>query len=371
MVNVYVPKMASKMDELKPKTVFVTNRGGTHPNRLMYFDSIGADYQYVDFKVRWHGTSAAKWKMLLSGIICALTFPKRRKYKLFVTSDPQLPTVLMKFFFLLRKDQKIASYLGSQTLYFIYSGYYSKFTTFFYKFLLSKYDAHICNGNIQKMLLQKIINVPDQKVFVNFNGIRSDRDEKLRQVKYSPSHENLLFIGNLYSDWRIHYKGIDLLIEAFTILKKSKPKLTLTLIGNYDESLNELIHKIVPKNQRADVRVMGETNDLVAHLENAMLYIHPSRGDALPNSLLEALFSGIPVITSNLTGNFEIVSKIDSKLVCDINVASIVASVLHFYDLNMADKMKYSELAKDSCRDFTVDKAVKEFKSIIDEIIVR
>ncbi len=355
----------------KAKTVFITNRGGTHPNRVLYFDSVGADYQYVDFALKWHGLNRSKWIMILSGFLCALRFPKRKTYDLFVTSDPQLPAVLMKRLGLLRSHQKIATYLGSQTLYFIHSDYYSGFTSAFYRFLLKSYDFHICNGDLQKELLHQIVPVDPGKVFVNFNGIGDEKASLLKKVEYQPTSQKLLFIGNIYSNWRIHYKGLDVVIDAFSMLIEKRPELHLIIVGMYDQSLQDLIAKKIPTERRNQIELKGKVNDVSNLFQDCSLYVHCSRGDALPNSLIEALYAGVPAVVSDLTGNHELINQIDPKLVSSVDAHQLFERISYFLDLPKEVKFQYAEKAQRLTRELTRYRAVATFQEIIKQITSR
>lgn len=353
------------------KTIYITNRGGTHPNRLLYFDSIEADYQLVDFALPWHGLNKSKWRMLLSGVICALKFPNKSRYKLFVTSDPQLPAILMKRLGLIKKNQKVASYLGSQTLYFIHTNYYSRFTRVFYKFLLKNYDYHICNGHLQAQLLRKVIKIDNSKIFVNSNGVSPEFQEKVNVPVFNPRNINILFVGNLYSPWRLHYKGFDLLLQSFSKIIDEYPHLNLMIAGEYEESIENYISQYLDIESRQNIKLLGKVNDVSKLFEETLLYVHCSRGDALPNSLIEAMYAGIPSITSQLTGNREIVQGIDSKLVTTLEVDSISDALKYYLSLSTDHKTMLSMAFKRNTEHLTQQRAIKDFIQVIDQINVK
>lgn len=350
------------------KVVFITNRGGTHPNRKLYFNSIGANYEYVDFKVRWHGRPSSKLRMIWSGIVCALSFPNRKKYKLFVTSDLQLPAILMRKIGFLRGDQKVVCYLGSQTLYFIYSKYFSKWNIFYQKWLLKNYDAFICNGSLQADLVKKILPHSEKSIFINLNGVLDDRSEQLQQVAFDPDSKRLLFIGNLYSNWRCHYKGIDLLLASFNVLKKRFPELILDIVGMSDDNLQFIINDKVNKRYQKDVFVHGEQSNISSYLSRAILYVHPSRGDALPNSVLEACYAGIPSVISSVTGYHEKITEIHEGLVCECSVDSCVDAITQYLELPQSEKREISFSTKSAFQVYTQEKAVERFKEVIEQL---
>jgi len=347
--------------------VYITNRGGTHPNRLLYTKSIAADYQYVDFRLQWQRKNTASWKIIVSGIICALTFPGRKKYDLFITSDPQLPAILMKKFGLLRKQQKVVSYLGSQTLYFIYSGYYSKWTSIFYKFLLKNYDAHICNGPLQADLLQQIIDVSPDKIKVNFNGIGEEKLARLSEASFDANGHYITFIGNLYSDWRLHYKGIDLMLDAFQILLNEK-KLKFRLIGDYTDDFIQWVKERYGNSLFENLEIVGKVKDISSYLNGSTLYLHCSRGDACPNAVVEAMATGIPCMVSRWTGTRELIEQVSDTLITDIDKQDIADKVMAYLNLPEATKHKMSQQCRAVVSGLTQENAVNRFKEIVHEI---
>jgi glycosyltransferase involved in cell wall biosynthesis len=57
------------------------------------------------------------------------------------------------------------------------------------------------------------------------------------------------------------------------------------------------------------VRLLGWTgeNDLAEEYQQADLFLFPSRHEGMPNAILEAMASGLPVIASRIAGNEELV----------------------------------------------------------------
>jgi glycosyltransferase involved in cell wall biosynthesis len=205
-------------------------------------------------------------------------------------------------------------------------------------------------------------------VFVNFNGISIGRSESLRSVSYDPRSNTILFVGNLYSDWRLHYKGIDLLLEAFAKLKELYSSLRLIILGDHDASLLTMIEAKNPTVYRSGVEITGYTQDLSTQFSKACLYVHPSRGDALPNSLTEALYAGVPAVVTEWTGGCHLVEQIDRSLVCAMDSNSVFESIRYFFSLPEQTKQAYSAKAKALASDLTAERALAKFNSIIREI---
>src|SRR5690606_21888791 len=145
----------------------------------------------------------------------------------------------------------------------------------------------------------------------------------LGSVRYNNASANLLIIGNMYSPWRLHYKGVDVLLSAFVRLKSKYAQSTLTIAGEFDQSLKDLIERTIPTEYKDSIHLPGKVSDIEKLFANAVAYVHPSRGDALPNSVTEAMYAGIPTIVSRWTGGKDIIEQIDKRFVCDIDSNSV------------------------------------------------
>ena len=353
------------MKELKQiEVVHTRNRSSIHYNRLLYANSVQSDFVYVDFKLRWHDVPAPAWKRYLSWIVCSLTFPHRKKYDLFISSGPQFPIVLLKLFRRIRGTQKIVCYLGSETLYFLQVGRYGKLAAWMTKRALAYYDGYICNGPMQAELLKKIINKKRNKIYINTNGLRENRRQRLLALEADLSTHRILFIGDLYGDWRAWYKGIDLMAEAIDKIVNQLPRLLFTIVGRYDEHHVEEINRKFPS-AGEHLRWIGHTEDVIPYLQRSSLYLHCSRGDAYPNAVVEAMAAGIPTIVSEWTGTKHLVSQVSSSLISTLNPNCLAKRIISYFNLSLNEKHRLAARGRNVVRTMTEEAAVQRFQEII------
>ena len=228
----------------KSKIAYFQGRPHGHPAHSKYAESVGADFYFVDYKIRYHDLNSGPIRRYSSWLISALFFPKK-KYDVFFTQEPYFMVGLMRWLGLIRSDQKLISLMDTHTLYFLLNDRYSKSTFEANKKLYSIYDAFICVGEFQKKLLYQFLG-DDYKgpVFTVFNGVNNKRFDLLKPIKPNLESNNIIFIGAIPSEGRVWYKGIDLMLESFGIIKKHLPDLTLTIIGEYNAALkNNLVEK--------------------------------------------------------------------------------------------------------------------------------
>jgi glycosyltransferase involved in cell wall biosynthesis len=106
------------------------------------------------------------------------------------------------------------------------------------------------------------------------------------------------FIGRL----DIYTKGLDTLIDAFKVLMATNPKAQLWIVGDSDEK-KDLIQRIKKENLEHNITLFGskfgqEKNTLLSQMD---IFVHPSRNEGLPLSVIEAASYGKPCVVTDAT----------------------------------------------------------------------
>lgn len=97
--------------------------------------------------------------------------------------------------------------------------------------------------------------------------------------------------------------GIETAIDAISIVKQKIPQVRLTIAGSGPQE-NELKQKVEELNLKDNVGFSGKLSpDQVADLyRQADIMLNPTTVDNMPNSVLEAMASGVPVVSTNVGG---------------------------------------------------------------------
>jgi len=106
----------------------------------------------------------------------------------------------------------------------------------------------------------------------------------------------LLYVGSAYP-----HKNLERLLQAFVVVLKESPKLSLVLVGKIDYFYDRLQEKVRELNLGNKIiftdRVSDkELNDLY---KNALVYVFPSLSEGFGLPGLEAMKQGLPVVCSN------------------------------------------------------------------------
>jgi glycosyltransferase involved in cell wall biosynthesis len=139
---------------------------------------------------------------------------------------------------------------------------------------------------------------PRQAVAVIPNGVGA-------QTNGNPSRDwaapEMIFTGRV-----VYQKGLDLLFKALAGLNHLDWRLTIVGDG---PRLAELGRMAAEFGYADRVRFPGWLSraEVSAHLARANLFVYPSRDEGMPNSLLEAMAAGLPVVATRIAGNEELV----------------------------------------------------------------
>jgi UDP-glucose:(heptosyl)LPS alpha-1,3-glucosyltransferase len=110
----------------------------------------------------------------------------------------------------------------------------------------------------------------------------------------------VLFLGTGY-----RRKGLDRLLDALPLVRQTLPGVRLLAVG-YDSSARELQSRAAALGLSSSVSFLGGRRDPEVCFAAADLYVLPTRYDPFAGSTLEALASGLPVITTTANGAHEI-----------------------------------------------------------------
>jgi glycosyltransferase involved in cell wall biosynthesis len=168
----------------------------------------------------------------------------------------------------------------------------------------ARMDGLICVNATQRGLLGQYTG--DSRVIYNWAPQRSTVDEGDLRAELGLTPQQLL-VGSL---GRLNKaKGMDLLICAF---RASAPAdAVLVILGEGEE--RPALERLAAGDPR--VRLLGYRTDVNAALEAMDLFVSPSREEAFPLAILEAMRAGLPVISSATQGPLEMLANKPAQIV--------------------------------------------------------
>ncbi|MDF1879142.1 glycosyltransferase [Sulfurimonas sp. SAG-AH-194-C20] len=180
-------------------------------------------------------------------------------------------------------------------------------------FGLQKYIANNLTKKQVTVVAKGSINGVNSEYFKN-TYTDEEKNHTRNSLKIDKDAFVLIFVGRIVRD-----KGINELIEAFSQLKIIYPKLTLLLVGDYEEDLNPIKseNKIIIDESR-DIISVGFQEDIRKYLGVADLFVLPSYREGLPNSLIEAGSFGLPLLATDINGCNEIIIENETGILVEV-----------------------------------------------------
>ena len=139
----------------------------------------------------------------------------------------------------------------------------------------------------------------------------------------------LLFVGQIGMR-----KGVDVLFDVFEKVIDQIPNCHLLIVGQRHSGKQEAVQYEADLIQRSqsdplsgNVHWLGRRDDMPEIYAGADLLLHPARQEPLGRVILEAVSSGLPVLTTSVGGSPEILGAQQSfDLLCPVDDAQVMAS---------------------------------------------
>ncbi|HZO86499.1 MAG TPA: glycosyltransferase family 4 protein [Verrucomicrobiae bacterium] len=179
----------------------------------------------------------------------------------------------------------------------------------------------IANSRRGKDEIIRHYQFPADRIEVIYNGVDLNRFQPPR-TKKKRDEVRLLFVGSGFER-----KG---LLYAICALAKLPPRYKLNVIGSGD--IRKFSRLAADMGLGDRVRFAGHDLDMPAEYARADLLVHPAIYEPFANVCLEALASGVPVVTSRINGASEIILHGENGAIVDRpdNVDELVAAIRLF-----------------------------------------
>lgn len=132
----------------------------------------------------------------------------------------------------------------------------------------------------------------------------------------------VICVANLHQN-----KGHRFLLEAFEEFYRQHPDTKLLLVGEGPEK-NTLLSQIKQYHSKSSIFFLGRRNDVPSLLKLADVFVLPTFFEGMSNALMEAMASGLLVITSDIPENRELIEPGRNGLFCPVGDAHSIAKAL-------------------------------------------
>jgi glycosyltransferase involved in cell wall biosynthesis len=171
---------------------------------------------------------------------------------------------------------------------------------------------------------------PTKKVIFIPNGEKI-LDKPNAFVGYKTSVQTMFgYCGRLV----MKQKGLDLLLERFSLYKKSGGAGKLSLIGGGNDT-QQLKAMAIQWGISEEVTFVGPLfgQDKLQKMQELDVFVHTSRWEGLPKSVLEAASNHLPLLVSKGTGMQTYMDTYQCGYLLEENTPEEISKALYFFDL--------------------------------------
>jgi glycosyltransferase involved in cell wall biosynthesis len=143
--------------------------------------------------------------------------------------------------------------------------------------------------------------------------------------RHSP--RRLVFVGNLEPT---EHKGFPTLLDALELLRKQRTDWTLDVVGD-GPSRGRYQDRVAASPIAAMIAFHGSQSkpEIAEMMRASDLFVLPSRFENQPSAIIEAMASGLPVVSTTVGGIPEMVSEADGILVPPGDAKALVGALDH------------------------------------------
>jgi len=160
----------------------------------------------------------------------------------------------------------------------------------------------------------------EEKVPMIYNGV--DLGKCLLKADYSLSQPAVLLHIGRFIEQKNH-KG---LLEAFAQILKNHPDCCLNLIGD-GELLEETKQYADTLGIREKVAFLGNQTNVYPFLQEANLFLLPSKFEGMPMTIIEAMGTGLPVVATAVGGVPDMLTNMESGMLVSCKSEAVADAV--------------------------------------------
>lgn len=274
----------------------------------------------------------------------------------------------------------VISFLTNQNVYSIIGTLFTKIPV-----IISERGNPYSNTSIIYKLKYLLYNFSDLVVFQTqgaknyFNSKIQSKSEVIANPVLTPNvyverkfierSNSISFVGR----FETKQKRQDIMLEAFSILRNSlEEPVFLEFYGDGDD-FGEILTLSKEMNLYEFVNFHGKVDNVLEHIIDSKLYVLTSDYEGIPNSLIEAMSIGLPVIsTKSDPGGPQLLidNGVNGILVEKGNSNEIAKAMLYYFNNpNIADN--YGNKAKEICTKFSTESIVDKWERTIKDVIIQ
>lgn len=211
-------------------------------------------------------------------------------------------------------------------------------------------------------LIPNATTIPNEAAYLP--GVKQTYRAKLNL----PYQHLAIFTGRLSAE-----KGLDILINAWSKISEQHPQAHLLILGqgggfpDVESEIKALCHQL---NLNETVHFLGFKSNPIDYLLASDIFVLPTRTEGMSVSIIEAMASGIAIVTTNIPPNLYLChNNVNSLLVNPDDAESLAESVNRIFRNTMLQEQFGRAAREKACRDFSVEVVADRYLTLYAELV--
>lgn len=166
-------------------------------------------------------------------------------------------------------------------------------------------------------------------------------------------------VAVMVGEWRDH-KGVDLLVEAWSLVRERHPNAELRLVGRRFPGE----YADVP-----GVTLRGFVESLETEFAAASLCVHPARIEAFGVCVVEAMRAGLPTVVTSTVGARSAVEEVDESLVVAPTAEALATRVSGYFATSLPQRKSLSRASRAASEPFDETTKTRQFRAAFDALV--
>jgi len=228
------------------------------------------------------------------------------------------------------------------------------------RYTINKIDSIIAQSSGMKEDLMKNFHIKESKITIISNPVYNFVNNTNVAEVYTSNSLEILFVGRLTEE-----KGLNYLLDIFSIVLKSLPDLHLIIVGKGDLQ-KEFQEKIVEKGLTKSISLEGYQTNISPYYTRAKATVLTSLHEGFPNVLVESISFGTPIISFDCpSGPRDIIIKdVNGILIEYLNIKEFAKAIIDVVSENI--KFERQKVIESSYR-FNLEKIINQYEKILFE----
>jgi glycosyltransferase involved in cell wall biosynthesis len=203
---------------------------------------------------------------------------------------------------------------------------------------------------------------------------------KFRPVDYETKTEIRCKLGILpndlivtYTGRLVSYKGLPLLLRVWRTIQDQHPNAKLVLVGEGGLDIHNcesvLRHYVSEHGLERSVRFTGSVRNVPEYLQASDIFVFPTENEAFPLALIEAMASGLPVVTTPVGGIPDVVSHGQNGLLVPPNNGERLGKAISELIVDKELSLRLGQAGRQAVEErYSTDTIVERYAALFDRI---